>query len=395
MRKIRPISSEELPAYVTRVQETFTGARPSHEEIEARRPVLEPCRMLGVFESGDLVGTASTIPFQLTLPGGGPVPAAGISAITVLPTHRRQGLLTEILRRQVDDARDHGEPVAILFASEGGIYGRFGFGVATLHADLRVARTRASFTEAVGLGGLRLVDRQLSAELLDRIAARATMAQPGAVTRSPEWWRYVAQSPARPGEPDLEVVVRAEEDGFAVYRRQIDPASYRGTLEVILLLALNPPAYAALWRYCLDVDLMEGLLARGRSVDEPLRFLLADPRAMESSATDGLWVRLIDVEAALNARTYADEGRVVVSVEDEFCPWNGGSYAIEGGRCRRTDAQPGLALPARALGACYLGGVRFTALMRAGVVRELRAGAAARADTLFASADTPWCPYHF
>lgn len=395
MREIRPISSDELPAYVTRVQETFTGAQPSNEEIEARRPVLEPCRTLGAFESGALIATGSTIPFQLTLPGGGPVPAAGISAITVLPTHRRQGLLTEILRRQVDDARDRGEPVAILFASEGGIYGRFGFGVATLQAELRVARTRGSFTQALDLGGLRLVDRQLAAELLERIAAKVTSAQPGAVTRSPEWWRYVARSPARPGEPELEVVVRAEDDGFAVYRRQIDPASWHGTLEVVLLLALNPSAYAALWRYCLDVDLMEGMLARGRSVDEPLRFLLADPRAMECSVTDGLWLRLLDVEAALNARTYADDGRVVVSVEDEFCPWNGGSYAIDGGRCRRTDAQPGVVLPAWALGACYLGGVRFSALVRAGVVRELRAGAVARAEALFASAETPWCPYHF
>lgn len=395
MREIRPISSDELPAYVTRVQETFTGARPSHEEIEARRPVLEPSRMLGVFESGALVATGSTIPFQLTLPGGGPVPAAGISAITVLPTHRRQGLLTEILRRQVDDARDRGELVAILFASEGGIYGRFGFGMATLQADLRVARARGSFIEAVELGGLRSVERPRSAELLDRIAAQATSAQPGAVTRSPEWWRYFAGSPAPLGEPDFEVVVRAEDDGFAVYRRRIDPATWHGTLEVVQLLALNPSAYAALWRYCLDVDLMEGLLARGRSVDEPLRFLLADPRAMECSVSDGLWARVLDVEAALNARTYADDGRVVVSVEDDFCPWNGGSYAIDGGRCRRTDAQPGLVLPARALGACYLGGVRFSALVRAGVVRELRAGAVARADALFASADTPWCPYHF
>src|SRR5215510_5562984 len=126
MREIRPLSNDELPAYMTRVQETFTGARPSNEEIEARRPALELCRTLGVFEDGALVGTGSTIPFQLTLPGGGSVPAAGISGITVLPTHRRQGFLTEMLRRQVDAARDHGEPVAILFASEGGIYGRSG-----------------------------------------------------------------------------------------------------------------------------------------------------------------------------------------------------------------------------------------------------------------------------
>jgi predicted acetyltransferase len=393
--QIRALGPEELPAVAARVATTFSGVRPSDEEVEARLRVWEPDRTLGAFDDGSLVATAATIPLPLTLPGGRRVPAAGISRVTVLPTHRRRGLLTEMLRRQIDEAREQGELVAGLFASEGGIYGRFGFGVATLEADLRVARGRSAFREEVDVAGLRLVDRSEAAALLQRIAAKAVAGQPGAVERSSAWWRF-AQGPRRRGAAaDLEVVVRAEDDGFVAYQRQIEPPAWRGSLEVVLLLALNPAAYGALWRYCLDVDLIDDVLAPRRSADETLRFLLADPRAMECSLGDGLWLRLIDAEAALNARTYADDGRIVIGVGDTFCPWNTGTYAIEGGRCRRTDADPSLVMPADALGACYLGGIRFSTLVRAGVVTERRPGAAERADGLFRSAEVPWCPFHF
>src|SRR5262252_6683959 len=163
MTQIRALGPEELPAVAARVAATFTGARPSDEEVEARLQVWEQDRTLGAFDDGSLVATAATIPLPLTLPGGRRVPAAGISRVTVLPTHRRRGLLTEMLRRQIDEARDQGELVAGLFATEGGIYGRFGFGVATLEADLRLARGRSAFREEVDLAGLRLVDHSQAA----------------------------------------------------------------------------------------------------------------------------------------------------------------------------------------------------------------------------------------
>ena len=395
MRVLRRVGADELPLFAARVAATFSGLRPSDEEIEARLQVWEPDRTLGAFEDGSLVATAATIPLPLTLPGGRQVPAAGISRVTVLPTHRRRGLLTEMLRQQVHEAREHGEPVAILFASEGAIYGRFGFGVATLQADLRVAHGRSAFRERVDVSSLRLVERRQVAERLQRIAARVAAVQPGAVERSSAWWRWVAEAPSQGGSPETEVVVRDEEDGFVAYQRRIEPHAWTGSLDVTLLLALSSAAYAELWRYCLDVDLIDDVLAPRRSADETLRFLLADPRAMECSLGDGLWLRLIDAEAALNARTYADDGRIVIGVGDTFCPWNTGTYAIEGGRCRRTDADPSLVMPADALGACYLGGIRFSTLVRAGVVTERRPGAAERADGLFRSAEVPWCPFHF
>ena len=395
MRVLRRPSADELPAFAAQVAAAFSGMQPSEEEIEARLRVWEPDRMLGAFEDGWLVATAATISLPLTLPGGCRVRAAGISRVTVIPTHRRRGLLTEMLRHQVDDAREQGEPVAILFASEGAIYGRFGFGVATLQADLRIARGRSAFRERVDVSSLRLVERRRVAGRLQRIAAEAAAAQPGAVERSSAWWRWVAEASSERSAAETEVVVRDEDDGFVAYQRRIEPPEWRGSLDVLLLMALSPAAHAALWRYCLDVDLMDEVTARGRPADEPLRFLLADPRAMECSVSDGLWLRLLDVEAALNVRSYADDGRVVLGVEDAFCPWNAGTYVIEGGRCRRTDADPGLVMTAGALGACYLGGTRFNTLAQAGMIDERRPGAAARADRLFAGSTAPWCPLRF
>jgi len=395
MTEIRRVRVEELPAVTAQTSAIFTGMRLPDEDVEARLRVWEPDRTLGAFEDGSLVATAATIPLPLTLPGGRRIPAAGISRVTVLPTHRRRGLLREMLRRQVDDAREQGEVAAVLFASEGGIYGRFGFGVATLEADLRLAQARSAFREEVDLTGLRLVDHRGAAGRLQGIGARAAAGQPGAVERSSAWWRWVAGATPQPGAADLEVVVRDADDGFAAYRRRIEPPGWRGSLDVVLLLALNPAAYRALWRYCLDVDLIDEVSARGRSADEPLRHLLVDPRAMECSVADGLWLRLLDVESALNGRSYADDSRIVMGVEDRFCLWNTGAYAIEGGICRRTDANPSLVMPVEALGACYLGGSRFSTLVKAGVVAEQRPGAAERADALFRGAEVPWCPFHF
>src|SRR5215472_16237046 len=172
MTEIRRVRVEELPAVAAQTSAIFTGRRLPDEDVEARLRVWEPDRTLGAFEDGSLVATAATIPLPLTLPGGRRIPAAGISRVTVLPTHRRRGLLTEMLRRQIDEAREQGELVAGLFASEGGIYGRFGFGVATLEADLRVARGRSAFREEVDVAGLRLVDHSQAAGLQQRIAAK-------------------------------------------------------------------------------------------------------------------------------------------------------------------------------------------------------------------------------
>jgi predicted acetyltransferase len=398
VRTVQPLDAEELPQLLTVTTQAFTGVSPSPEAVAARAAILEPERAVGVFEEGALIGGGRCEGLTASVPGGR-LAAACLAGIAVLPTHRRQGVLNAIMRRMLDDAHERGEPLSALFASEGAIYGRYGFGVATYEAHVRVARHRSSFRASTPIAGLRLAS---FGEALDEMLAvidRVTPELPGAVRRSDAWWRYVATEPP-PGEVDWEVVLRAEGDGFAAYERATEghiPSLDHGTLRVHWLLAATPAAQAALWRFCLDVDLIDQVVARTRPADEPLRHLLADPRALETSLWDGLWLRLVDVESALNGRTYPARagGGVRLAVEDAFCPWNTGTYEVGEDGCRRVGGEADLALTAEALGACYLGGSRFTTLALAGLVEERRPGAARRADALFAAPRPPWSPFHF
>jgi predicted acetyltransferase len=397
VRTLRPVTAEELPGYLAQAGLAFNSEPVPRELLEARSAAVERERTLAVFEDGAMVGTAGIESMLLGVPGGR-LPAAGIGRITVAPTHRRRGILTDIMRRQLLDVRERGEAVAALFASEGAIYGRFGFGVATYESHLRIARHRNAFRVATDLAGLRMVTLAEVMETVLALVDRTVETQPGAVRRSDAIFRYYVRAAQAPGGGEAQVVVRAERDGFVVYERDVHlsiPSLDGGSLRVIWLVADNPEAYAALWRYCLDHDLVDEVVAPARSVDEPLRHLLADPRALETRVWDGLWLRLVDVERALAARAYAAGGSVRLAVEDAFCPWNAGTYEVGGEGIRRVAAEPDLVLGAEALAACYLGGSRFATLARAGRVEERRPGAAALADGLFAAPRAPWSPFRF
>ncbi len=309
MIEFRPIAEDELPAYRLQVSITFRGRSPTPEEM-ARWPDIDLGRTLGAFDGTALVAGARTEPFRLTVPGGH-VAVGGIAGVSVLPTHRRRGILTELMTKQLGQMRTGGESVAALYASEGAIYGRFGFGVATYESHLRVAQHRNAFRSPVSTAGLRLVSPAEAVEAVAGIAAACTDVMPGAIYRPARWWRLATTVPP-PGAAEWQAVLRAEGDGFALYEPNIDfslPTLDGGLLRVVSLFASRAAAYAALWRHCLDVDLIDEVLAAGRPIDEPLRHLLADPRALETRVWDGLWVRLVDVEAALDARGYATSGR--------------------------------------------------------------------------------------
>jgi predicted acetyltransferase len=389
---LRPVTAEELPGYLAQASAAF-GSQPDPPDVlAARAEAAATQHNLGAFDDGLLVGTAAVESRPLTVPGGH-VAAAGIGRITVLPTHRRRGIMTAMLRRLVDEAHERGDPVAALFASEAAIYGRYGFGLATYEAEARIARHRGAFRAPADVTGLRIVPWAAANVLMREIADRVTRSQPGGVPRSDAWWRYLATGPPPRGVP-WQAVVRAQCDGFVAYETQIE-FRVGGSVGVNWLFAETPEAYAALWRFCLDVDLTDEVRARWRPVDEPLRHVLADPRALETTVTDGLWLLLLDVGTALGARTYGPGAPVRIHVTDDFCPWNTGTYEVGDGGCRRVAAEPDLALAADALGACYLGGNRFVTLVRAGQVEERSPGAARRADVLFAVEQAPWCPFHF
>ena len=407
--ELRPVSREEAPAFFA-VNFAAFGEAPTDEEIEHELARFEPERSLAAFDDDQLVATAGAFSLELTLPGGPVVPVAGVSYVGVLPTHRRRGVLTSLMRRQLDDVGARGEAIAILTASEGAIYGRFGYGVATTQLGVDVPRGSGGFVGALeDRGRVVFADADTAAKVLPDLHDRARRARPGDIGRRPVWWEWFFRDPKdrRHGASARFYAVHespdGEPDGYAAYRVRdrwdgLQPGS---ELQVGEVVATSADAHAALWRYLLDVDLMAVVKAWKVPVDEPLRWLLADPRAMQVTRwTDDVWARVIDVGAALRARRYATEGRLVLEVHDTFCPQNEGRWVLDAGlssaSCKRgprsgRGSRVDLELGVAELGSLLLGGVRASTLARARRIEERTAGGLARADALFTTEPAPFC----
>jgi predicted acetyltransferase len=359
-----------------------------------------------VFDGRQVVGTAGIFSYQMAVPGGS-LPCGGVTRVGVAATHRRRGLLTAMMRRQLDDMHQRGEPLAALYASEAPIYGRFGYGLATYMAEIEVQRSHSAFLKLPPTGGrVVMVDVPAAVDAFTQVWSDVQPTQPGMLTLDARWWRsqLVDLETNRQGfSPQYRVVyeVEGKPAGFALYRIKMewDATGPIGVLRVESLIAAGADAYAALWRYVLDVDLITRVTAEARPVDEPLRFLLADSRQPKTRIDDGIWLRLVDVGRALAGRRYAVDGRLILRVRDAFCPWNDGHYELNGGptnaSCERCTEDPDLELSADHLAAVYLGGNRFRTLHEAGLIQELQRGAVSRADAMFATDRTPWCPSHF
>jgi predicted acetyltransferase len=338
---------------------------------------------------------------------GGSLACGGVTRVGVAATHRRRGLLTAMMRRQLDDMHQRGEPLAALYASEAPIYGRFGYGLATYMTEIEILRSKAGFLKSSVAGGrVVMVDVPAAVDAFTQVWSQVQPTQPGMLTLDARWWRNLLADLEfnRQGfSPQYRVVYEADGKpaGFALYRIKMDwdATGPIGVLRLDSLIAASADAYAGLWRFVLEVDLIARVTAEARPVDEPLRFLLADSRQPKTRIDDGIWLRLVDVAAALAGRRYAVDGRLVLHVRDAFCPWNDGHYELNGGptdaACERCTDDPDLELSADDLAATYLGGNRFRTLHEAGRIHELHRGAVARADAMFATDRSPWCPSHF
>ncbi len=410
---IRSITPDELEAFSEVPGQAFL-AEWAPEAMEIERQVIEFDRTVAAFDGAQMVGTAGAYTFRLTVPGGA-ADAAGISLVSVLPSHRRQGILTDLMRYEVMDARERREAIAILFASESGIYGRFGFGLATWQQRLRIGRgdgrlavgaVAADYRQPRLRFGAPAEVRSDLVKLFDAVLAD----RPGMLARTDQWWDVLLCDHAirRGGMSALRCVV-AEDDagprGYSLYRTQPSWSDGipDGTIRLIELTALDPAATAALWADLFSRDLVGEVDAACRPVDDPLLAMLADPRRARPMVSDALWVRLVDLPAALVQRKYASAVDIVLDVLDPSLPDNAGRWRLASdgpgdsgtARCERSTAPPDLLVSVQALGAGYLGGASFGQLAAAGHVRERTPGALARLAAAMSWDPRPWCSMMF
>jgi predicted acetyltransferase len=398
--EIRNPSEEELRAAM-RVTESAFGEEQKDEDFERHRKMLPRDRFFAAYDGERPVGTAASFPFRLAVPGG-ELAAGGVTWVGVLPSHRRRGILRQLMRSQLDDLRERGEPLAILWASEAAIYGRFGYGIAAPSTEMNADPSRFAFREDPGpVGTVRIVDHDEAKQLLPRVYDKVWREIPGFVERSADWWeQYRLADPEhwrRGAGPKFCALLEIDDEpvAYAIYRIKLGWEDGYSQSQVRLLetLAATPAAARELWRFVFGIDLIVRI--RGKyDPASPLFLLMTDPRSLQLRVSEGLWLRFVDLEAALAGRTYHGDDSVVIEVRDSFCPWNEGRWRV-GQEVGRTDDAAELELDSADLASAYLGAFDFHRLAEAERVRELEPGALERATTLFRTPRPPFCPEDF
>ena len=420
------VSTNQLPTaphlahrdliYLTpeRVDEFFAAVmRGFHSDYVADQwkpmhKVIEPERSFGFQVDGRWISTCGAYTRTLTVPGGS-VPVAAVTIVTVQPSYRRRGLLTEMMTHQLHDIHERGdEPIALLWASESAIYGRFGYGQATPQVRLTGKTKTAGFRQEVDLGGGSVgeVERDQAIPVIKRLHGSLLPDRVGALNRNDDWWdvRWHDPESERHGASAYRFALhydrRGRPDGYVAFRVKTSWESDSGS-EVIIseLDAVPGPARAALWRFILDLDLVRRFSTHGSPVDEPLRYLVHDLRSVKAELEDGTYARLVDVPRALEARRYLTELDVIIGVQDPLLPDNNGSIRLEGGPdgavVTRSRRRPDVIMSVRELSAIYLGGTPLVPLARAGLVTERTKGAVQATAAAFAWPQPPFCPDFF
>jgi predicted acetyltransferase len=416
---IRPIGPDEFDRFQLVDQHGFNAGPMTDGDRRLVLSRFEFDRSLAAFDGGTPIGIAGAFSFRLSVPGSELLPAAGVTWVSVLPTYRRRGVLSSIMRRQLADVRGRGEPLAVLWASEAAIYSRFGYGRASWHL-------RFVFRHGEGaLAATAVADRGLVLRLADPSAALAELAKvydsvlpgrPGLFVRNEAWWQRIIYDPPehRQGASPVRCLLAEDESGprgYALYSAlrppDHEPFLPATVLTVRELMAVDPVASAALWTDLLSRDLTSELHAWERPVDDPLLYQLADGRRARPQPSDGLWVRIIDVPGALTGRRYSGPVDVVIEVRDDILSANAGRWRLttaagpgDAGRglaasCVRVTSAADLVLGVTQLGAAYLGGTRLGTLAEAGLVTELRPGAVRQLSAAMSWDPAPWCPTVF
>ena len=398
--EIRPPEEDELRPAMLAAEIAFGSGSVADEDWERESKSLPASRALAAFDAGKPVALAGAYAFDLTIPGG-ELPCAGVTWVGVLPTHRRQGILRDLMRQQLDDIRRWGEPIAALWASEASIYGRFGYGQAAPSAHAKSDRARFALREEAG-GSVRLVDTDEALRLFPPVYERIRGTRAGMLSRDERWWKEqrLADPESWRRGASLKFYAAVEIDGavegYAYYRVKDDWENgfAKGSVRVIEALATSAEAEKSLWAFLHGIDLVTQVEVYIFDPGSRLPLLVRDSRALGLRLGDGLWLRFVDLDAALRARSFKPGGSVVLEVRDELCPWNTGRYRV-GDDTGRTDDAAELALDVADLASAYLGAFDFHQLVDAGLAEERVEDAAERATLLFRTDLAPYCPEVF
>lgn len=403
MWTIRPIGEDEVDLFRSRLARGF-GGDPSTDESARKRFVktFELERTFAAFDQDDLVGTGGAFSFQLTVPGGAAVPMGGTTVISVQPTHRRRGVLTEMMRYHLEEVTGHGEPLAGLWASESSIYGRFGYGMATERHHVSLNSTTFSMSGPLPAGRVRLAEPDEAEKALRDVYERVRPTVPGMLARSDSWWEHRVMRDDKEAQGDRSrrryalYQVDGVIDGYASYRQKENWSGFTssGEVDVSEVIAVTDDAHTALWHFLCNIDLFSRLEYWNAPVDDPLPHKVTDPRRVERRLADALWLRVLDVPAALEARSYETDGAITMRGEDRFRPQTSGIYELEVsagvGRCQQTEASPRITAGIEVLGELLLGGGNAMALAAAGRLSGPEASLRAL-HRLFRTDRAPWC----
>lgn len=392
----RRVTDDELRA----ANDIFRGAlhyKPASDEFWAAiAKAFTADRTFGAYDGDRVIGTATSIESSLTVPGGAMLPAAAVTGVGVRSDYRRRGALTGMMRAQLEDCAARGDVLAILHASEPGIYGRFGYGLATLVRNVRVRSQRAVMRPEVPVAGtVRILDKDEIVPVLSAAYPAIQSTRVGYMSRSPQWW--VLGYERRLIDEYLLVAAHVtpggDVDGWVAYRPTDDDSDdprANSSLHVLDFQAADQGVANDLWRHLIGVDLIDEVVVYFRPMDDPIEEMLVDAYAVRSERDDELWLRLVDVPTALAGRTYGTAEPVVLEVVDPLLPANSGRYRVGPHGMERTEDAPALTMPVEVLGKLYLGAFQASTLAAIGQITVTDPTALPAADRLFA-VDRPAC----
>ena len=410
--ELRPVTDQNFVEWRKAVRQGFGHQVHPDDIARVRNDRAELDRLVAAVDTGSdrIVGTGGADSYSLTVPGGATVPMAGVAYMTTSVTHRRQGAFSGIMGRIHDSARERGDVISGLWASQSHLYGRFDYGLAINSYDWEIDPSYGDFTHSPiaeddeSDAHVYFVDAEEAAAILPGIYEQMHEQTIGSVDRNSGRWRYELfdEERVRGGAGPLFFAVceeAGEQTGYVAYRMRRIGNSDIATLEVWEQVSVTDTAHATMWRFLLNFELVDKIIAVNRPADDPLWWMLSDPRRLSRKSHDSLWLRLLDIPKALEARTYNAGGRLKIGLVSESQPAISGTYVLEiddsQAAVKKTTDKPDVVMTPDDLASIYLGGVTPGPLVEAGRIDAITTGSLAKLHGMFSTDSTPWCAHYF